>query len=77
MPAGPVEGLHEQPSRLLPFRMLGQERLQACDGLLDQAERQQQPGLAFGGDYTQFLQPGHDGQCAKGRSASSPRTGPR
>ena len=34
-----VQGPHEQPSRLLTFRVLGQERLQGGDSLLDEAER--------------------------------------
>ena len=54
MAAGPVEGLHEQSSRLLPFRVFGQERLQGGDGFLDQAGDEQQLGPAFCGDQTQF-----------------------
>ena len=62
MAAGPVEGLHEQSSRLLPFRMFGQERLQGGDGFLDQPGGEQQFGPAFCGDRAQFVEPGRRGQ---------------
>ena len=62
MAAGPVEGLHEQSPRLLPFRVFGQECLQGRDGFLDQAGDEQQFGPALCGDQAQFVEPGHRGQ---------------
>jgi hypothetical protein len=60
--AGPVEGLHEQSSRLLAFRVFGQEHLQGDDGFPDQAGGEQQLGSAFCRDHAPFVEPGRRGQ---------------
>ena len=52
---GPVEGLHEQSSRLLPFRVFGQQCLQGSDGFLGPAGDEQQFGPAFCGNQVQFV----------------------
>ena len=57
-----VQSLHEQASCLLPFRVLGHNRLQGGDGIIDQASGKQQLGLAFYGHHAQLVQPDRRGQ---------------
>ena len=74
--ARPVEGLHEQSSRLLSFRVFRHERLQRGDSVLDQVGNEQQFGPAFRARPGAILQPGRRGQRER-PAANSPATGPR
>ncbi len=47
---------------MLPLRVLGHNRLQGGDSIIDQANRKQQLGPAFSGHHAQLVQPGRRGQ---------------
>jgi len=57
VPAALVEGLHEQPPRVLPFRMLCHDRLQGGHRVLDGPHRQHEFGTLFPRRHPQLIQP--------------------